>query len=206
MNDRVLAMCELSNDLLFHKIRKEYLSYYIDKSLEQGIKIAKKFQGKNIEEIYGEEGISIDYLDSGKGSYGVVLRGQATMSSSECRVSVYQESIRELAKYSCWEGECLTYKQALHVHLAHEFYHFWEYKNGVSIVAELLPVERFSILGWKKYAQINKCCEIAAHAFAKEMTGIPLLPNLYDYLYLIQTEKMTSEDFQKFIDRMCELI
>ena len=36
MEDRILAMCELSNDLLFHKIPRERLGYYVDASLEAG--------------------------------------------------------------------------------------------------------------------------------------------------------------------------
>ena len=36
MDDRILAMCELSNDLLFQKIPPERMAYYVDGALEAG--------------------------------------------------------------------------------------------------------------------------------------------------------------------------
>ena len=56
MEDRILAMCELSNDLLFHKIPRERLGYYVDASLEAGRSAAKCFSGRSIRELYEEYG------------------------------------------------------------------------------------------------------------------------------------------------------
>ena len=75
MEDRILAMCELSNDLLFHKIPRERLGYYVDASLEAGRSAAKCFSGRSIRELYEEYGIAIRHAGSGKGSFGVTLRG-----------------------------------------------------------------------------------------------------------------------------------
>lgn len=206
MDERVLALCELSNDLLYHKIEQDKLHEYIDAPLAHGKAIAKKFKGKNIEKWYEKYDIKIKYSDSGKKSYGVVLRGQVTMSKEECEVEIYKESIEQLAKYSECNGVSLTYEQALHVHLAHEFYHFWEYKNDVSIIEELPKVERFSFLGIKKYSLIQRSCEIAAHAFAKELLGLEVLPNYFDYMYLIKKDKMKQEDFDTLMENMKKLL
>ena len=59
MEDRILAMCELSNDLLFHKIPRERLGYYVDASLEAGRSAAKCFSGRSIRELYEEYGEQI---------------------------------------------------------------------------------------------------------------------------------------------------
>lgn len=206
MDVRALALCELSNDFLYHKIERQKLSEYIDVPLAHGKKVAHEFDGKNIEELYEEYDIKIKYSKSGKRNYGVILRGQVTMSKDECEVEIYTESIELLAKYSECNGVTLTYDQALQVHLAHEFYHFWEYKNEFSIVDQVQKVERFSVLGLKMHARINKSCEIAAHAFAMELLGLPTLPNYYDYMYLIKTEKMKEEDFHLLIDKMKNLL
>ena len=98
MEDRILAMCELSNDLLFHKIPRERLGYYVDASLEAGRSAAKCFSGRSIRELYEEYGIAIRHAGSGKGSFGVTLRGQAVLSETECAVEVYDESIRTLRR------------------------------------------------------------------------------------------------------------
>ncbi|MFI3212561.1 MAG: hypothetical protein R3Y24_04385 [Eubacteriales bacterium] len=206
MDVRALALCELSNDLLYHKIEKDKLSQYVDLPLAKGKEIAQKFAGQDIEELYKEYGIKIKYSKSGKKSYGVILRGQVTMSKSECEVEIYTESIEQLAKFSHWNGISLTYEEALHVHLAHEFYHFWEYKNKISILDDLPKVERFSFLGMKKYCKINRGCEVAAHAFAMELLGLPTLPSYYDYMYLMQTGNMKEEDFQSLIKKMQDLL
>lgn len=206
MDDRVLALCELKNDLLFHKIPREELSTYVDSSLAAGRDAAAAFAGLDIEELYREHGICISYAGSGKQSYGVILRGQVTMSARECAVEVYRESIEELSRHSTWEGRSLTYDEALHVHLAHEFFHFWEYKSGGAVSERLPGVETFSFLGLRRTARINRCSEVAAHAFAKELLGLPCLPNLYDYLYLIDTGKMERAAFDRLISEMAALL
>ena len=63
-------------------------------------------------------------------------------------------------------------------------------------------VTSFSLFGWKRTAHIHRCGEIAAHAFAKQVAALPELPNLYDYLYLIHTGKMTPAEFDALLARM----
>lgn len=206
MDDRILAMCELSNDLLFHKIPTERMGYYVNASLEEGRNTAKQFSGKNIRELYEQYGIAIRHAGNGKGNFGVTLRGQAVLSEKECAVEIYDESIRTLAQSSSYQGRTLTMDEALDIHLAHEFFHFWEFHEHRSIVDRLDSVTTFSLFGWKRTAHIYRCGEIAAHAFAKSMTAIPELPNLYDYLYLIHAGKMTPAQFDELTARMQEML
>lgn len=205
MEDRVLALCELSNDLLFHKIPRERLTYYADASLEAGRSAARQFSGQSIWSLYQRGGIEIRYAGSGKQNCGVVLRGQCVMDQVRCRVDVYQDSIRELSAHSGWEGRSLTPEQALEVHLAHEFFHIWEYREGRSVVEELDPITSASFLGLRRKSHISRCGEAAAHAFAKELLGLPVLPNFYDYRYLIATGAMTQENFDSLLARMAAL-
>lgn len=206
MDDRVLALCELSNDLLFQKIPRERISYYVDASLAAGRSAAAAFSGRDVRTLYAENGIQIKTMGSGKQGYGVILRGQASMSREGCAVEVYTDSIRELALHSGWEGRTLTEDEAMNVHLAHEFFHIWEYRNDCSIVDQLEPVTTLALLGWRRTAHIHRCGEIAAHAFAKALLDLPVLPNLYDYLYLIDTGKMTRDAFHQLTARMAALL
>lgn len=206
MDDRILAMCELSGDLLFHKIPREKLPYYADESLAAGREAAALFRGRSIRELYREYGIGIEEKGNGKQGYGVILRGQAVMGEEGCSVEVYKDSIEELAAHSDWEGTSLTPEAAMDVHLAHEFFHIWEYREKRSIAESLDSVERFSLLGWRPRAHITRCCEVAAHAFAKELLGLPALPNLYDYLYLMGTKKLSAGDFESLKIRMAALL
>lgn len=207
IDDRVLALMEISNDLLYGKIPREKLSYYVDESLSAGRTAASEHAGKDILELYRQNGIAIQYSDKAAGLYGVVLRGQAVMGKDECHVELYRDSIRELAKHSGggWH-ESLTAEGAEKVHLAHEFYHFLEYKSGRTISEKLDRVVLMKVFRLQRTGAINRCNEVAAHAFAKTLLDLPCLPNLYDYDYLMDTGKLKPADFETSVARMKALL
>lgn len=203
MDDRILALCELSNDMLFHKIPQNQLAQYVDASLAAGRKAAQPLAGRDIVDLYREDGIAILEKPSGKGRFGVILRGQATLSAEGCQVEVYQESIRALAEHSGGAGEVpLSFEKALHIHLAHEYFHVLEYRWGKSVAEELPDVVTLSFLKFHRRAKINRCSEVAAHAFAQTLLALPHLPNLYDYRYLLDAGAMTQEAFDGLLKKM----
>lgn len=202
MDERIMAVCELANDLIFHKIPKDSLAYYADESLRAGKRAAKRFAGEDIRALYEKYGIEIRETGAGKGQYGVILRGQAVMDAGGCSVEIYRDSIKALAEHSRWKDTSLTFEQAVEVHLSHEFFHILEYLEHSSIAEKLEPVQTFSFLGLRRLAHVQRCGEVAAHAFAKELLGLPVLPNLYDYLYLMGTGKMTRSAFEDMLVRM----
>lgn len=203
MDDRVLALCELSNDMLFHKIPQSQLAQYVDASLAAGRKAAQPLAGQDILGLYRKDGIAILEKPSGKGQFGMILRGQATLSAERCQVEVYQESIRALAEHSGGAGEApLSFEKAFHVHLAHEYFHFLEYRRGRSVAEELPDVVTLSFFNFHRRAKINRCSEVAAHAFAQALLALPHLPNLYDYRYLVDTGSMAQKAFDELLRKM----
>lgn len=203
MDDRVLALCELSNDLLYAKIPRERLAYYVDESLSRGAGAAHEFSGHDIHELYRKNRIAIEYSEAGNSSYGVILRGQAVLSKTECKVELYRASIEELARHSIYDGAlALDYESALKVHLSHEFFHWLEYSRNAPVPEGLEGVTSFSFLGFQRKSRINRCSEIAAHAFAKELLSLPFLPNLYDYMYLMDTGKLLPGQFEGLLKNM----
>jgi hypothetical protein len=200
LGDKVLAGCELAQDLLYGKIPENKRTEYIDASLDIGRAYAKKYAGQDIYELYKDHGIEIVYHKETKKAMGVLLRGQAVMSGREKRVELYRSSIESLAANSSFgEARGITPDQAEQIHLAHEFFHYLEFIEGKSVAEKLPPVLLTKILGWKRYGHINRCSEIAAHAFAKEFLKLPYLPNAYDYFYLIRTGKMTETEFREIL-------
>lgn len=196
MDNRILALCELSNDLLYHKIPREKLSYYIDASLKAGKDAASEFLHEDLAALYEKNGITVEYRESGKGAYGIVYRGQITLSKSGCSLEVFTSSIRELAEHSAGTDLLpIDYELAKKIHLAHEFFHYLEYSRDQTVSQMLNRVLIMNFLGLKRYAAINRCSEVAAHAFAMELLKLPVLPNYYDYRYLINTGKMTAAAF-----------
>lgn len=200
LTDRVLAFLELEQDLLYGKIPEEKRGEYIEGSLRIGREKAGRYAGKDIFELYKQQGIAIVYRKETKGTMGVMLRGQALMSEREKRVELYQSSIESLAVNSSLGGEeGLSCEQALRIHLAHEFFHYLELAEGKTAAEELPPVPLSRLFGRKRFGHISRCSEIAAHAFAKAFLNLSCLPNAYDYFYLIRTGKMKEEEF----DRLC---
>lgn len=251
ISDEVLAMFELSNDLLFGKIPESRYRYYVEESLRLGREAAGRvmaagwaaagesggaapgeFGGaKDIYDLYREAGIKIIYQEKSGKSYGVSFRAQSEYGKDgSAEVLIYRQSIAELAEHSrevlAPEGEGdgdgrasaalaaagadtgIDAEKALQVHLAHEYFHYLEdhsseikdertmayYGNGY-VSDYLALVELTRIFGKKRKAGILRCSEIAAHAFAKELTGLKILPNFYDYTYLIAARSVSREDF-----------
>lgn len=200
MDTRTLALCELSNDLLYYKIPKQKLSYYIDESLRIGREAAGKYQGYDLEVLYAEHGINIDYQSDGTAGFGMAYRGQITLEKGNCSAVIFRSSIRALAENSVGkEFPAVNYELAKNLHLAHEFFHFLEFESDSCVPQQLEPVITMDFLGFKRRARINRCSEVAAHAFAKALLDLKVLPNYYDYCYLINTGKMTEEAFEEML-------
>lgn len=225
ISDQVLAMFELANDLLYGRIPKDRYGYYTGEALRLGREAAAACRGAtaacqeaadgrlddgDIYSMYEKAGIEILYQEQGGTNYGISFRAQTEFGKDgSAKVLIYRGSIAALAAKS---GELdadlrLDEDQALRVHLAHEYFHYLEENgliraeggnlgSGSSYVPDLLePVELPRILGRRRKAGVLRCSEIAAHAFAKELLGLPVLPNYYDYTYLIAEGKLGKEEF-----------
>ena len=60
---------------------------------------------------------------------------------------------------------------------------------------KLEKVVTLRLLNFTRKARILRCSEIAANSFAKELLQLKELPNVYDYIYLINSGKMSKEQF-----------
>lgn len=196
IKDEVLALCELSNDLLYHKIPKEKLAYYIRESLNIGKETAKEFRKKDILDLCEENKIEIEYIRESKKMYGVSYRAQVEMDKKHTKIFLYEGSIKELAINSGFAGrKALTYDEALKIHLSHEFFHYLEYTKNNFVPDRLEDIVTMKFLTFTRKARIQRCSEIAAHSFAKGLLGLKELPNVYDYIYLMNRGKMREDSF-----------
>lgn len=207
IKDETLALLELSNDLLYHKIPKEKLNYYTQEPLKIGKRIADEYKGQKILKLYEDNRIEIEYIKESKKSYGVSFRAQVEMDKSHTKVMIYEGSIRELALYSDYDGrKLLTYEEALAIHLSHEFFHYLEYINEEFVSDKLDAINTIKTPFFTRKACIKRCSEIAAHAFTKELLQLDELPNLYDYYYLINSGKIKKKNFDEMIKHYENLI
>ncbi|ROR28275.1 hypothetical protein EDD66_105216 [Mobilisporobacter senegalensis] len=207
IKDEILALCELTNDLLYHKIPKDKLHYYIDESLKIGRMAGKEFKGRDILSLCKEHNIELEFIKESKKTYGVSFRAQVEMDKKHTKIWLYEGSILELSDHSSFEGKKpIDFKKALEIHLSHEFFHYLEFINNDFVSDQLDPLVTMKLPYFTRKARINRCSEIGAHAFAKELLGLEELPNIYDYYYLINSGKTTKKEFYDMINRYEKLL
>ncbi len=202
LSDRTLAYAELKNDLLFQKIPKDKINYYVDDSLFLGKNKAKKYLEKDLKKLCEDNGVKIEIVKKSGTFYGVKFRAEISFSKKENIIKIYENSLIDLMN-TCnkveFFKEKLSYEDVFNMHLAHEFYHFLEYKENKQTNKLLDHVTLMNFGFLKRKASIIKCSEIAAHSFSKEILGANFLPNIYDYLYLIKLDKISLKDFRKMV-------
>lgn len=205
LSDKVLAYAELKNDLLFNKIPKDKICYYINQSLWMGKDKAIQYKHMNLQQMCHDKGLKIEVVAKSGKFYGVRFRAEINFSKRENVIKIYKDSLEELMD-SCnrlnFSEDKLTYEDILNIHLAHEFYHYLEYAQGKYTNEMLDKVDTIDLGFYKKKATILKCSEIAAHMFCKELLGLKYLPNFYDYLYLIDSGKTSLKNFEMLIDSL----
>lgn len=188
--DEFLAYMELSQDLLFHKIERKKLPMYIEQSLRFGSEAASIYKGQDIENLYQDNHIAIEYTKNTGDFYKVKFRAQFEFDKQgNHKVFIYNDSIKKMADTVGIEEEV-----AKKIHLCHEFFHFHEMMHHRIVSEQIEPVVSMEIMGLKRKANISRCSEVAAHKFAKEMLQLEYLPNYYDYMYL-GNEKTIPESY-----------
>ncbi|OUQ21858.1 hypothetical protein B5E84_00935 [Lachnoclostridium sp. An14] len=225
IGDELLAMCELGEDLLYGRIPQGKQSYYVKESLRLGreaaARVKKSCGSRPMEDLCREAGIRITYLEESGKRCGVSFRAQSEYGrDGSGEIVLYRGSIALLAEASGVHPELVISRDiALETHLAHEYFHYLEFASsgeispprtelyGCGYVSDYLdPVELPGLFRRKRKAGILRCSEIAAHAFAKEYVGLPILPNYYDYAYLIREGKWTEAEFQEMLKRYGEVL
>ncbi len=205
-SDLALGLMELSRDPMYRRIPEERRLYYAERSLEFGREAASENEGAAIGELLDRAGLSVRLEGSSGGMFGTALRAQIDWTGKAPYITVYRESMRQLAEAASAFPEIfgeLTVEQAADIHLAHEYYHWLEYISGTFTADRLLPVEiRFGPL--RRKASVRQCGEIAAHAFAKELLGLPHLPSLLDVCYLIHQGERSQESFDEEMEKYRE--
>lgn len=202
LSDEIMACAELEQDPLFHKIPKDKIPYYVSMSLARGKEAATQYIGRNVREIIQAEGLHYEITNRSGTFHKVSFRAQIDFAKKTPEIIVYSASLAGMKQtyqeLLSTDDDGTELDRLIDIHLAHEFYHYLEYQSGKSTNEELEPIEVFR-LGqfFVKRSSVVKTSEIAAHAFCKEIIGLPCLPNLLDYIYLIQNNTLSEGQFEQ---------
>lgn len=210
LDDEVLALAELERDPVFHKIEPGMYGYYLSGSLGMGREAAGRLRGQHIRALLEEAGVRFRLAESaGAGAFKVALRAQLDWSGKVPEITVYRESMHQLHMAAAAADGALgpvTFERIVDIHLAHEYYHLLEYRSGRFTNELLDPVECLRIGPFRRKATVLQTSEIAAHAFCKELLGLPYLPSLLDNIYLMQTERMEMERFVENVKKWKKIL
>lgn len=199
LSDEMLACAELEQDPLFHKIPRDKIPYYVKESLDKGKQIGAAFAGTSVRALCQREGLKYEITGKSGKFHQVSFRAQIDFAKVPPETTVYSSSLSEMQQALealMGHQQSPDMEQLIDIHLAHEFYHYLEYKSGRFTNELLEPIDVLKLGFYTKRSSVVKCSEIAAHAFCKEITGLTYLPNLLDYVYLIENKTMSIEQFK----------
>lgn len=210
LSDEVLGCMELRQDPLFHKIPAEKILYYVHESLQAGRLAAAAYTSHDIRAMCREAGLRYEITEASGKFHNVAFRAQIDFSKTPPEIILYASSLKGMQTV-CQEilgersnGTDTDFDLLVDIHLAHEFYHWLEYREQAFTNERLASIESFKLGPWTRRSSVVQCSEIAAHAFCKELLALPCLPNLLDYAYLIEEKQLSAEDFMRQIST-CKL-
>ena len=201
-SDEALAVMELQRDLLFHRIPKENIRQYVEIPIAVGRENAEKLHNRPISELCEEKQIKIRLSDGAQGMAGMTFRASITYSGNGAELTLFKNAIDDLminANVYLLPEDRFTSQSARDMLIAHELFHFLEFSDIGDTANRTEKVEIQKLFGRRRFANIMRCGEVGAHAFAKELLGLPFFPNLTDYLYLVATGKWSE---QKLVERL----
>lgn len=109
-------------------------------------------------------------------------------------VELYVDEVAAKGRALAELGVVLGEEELLRMHLAHELYHALEFSHGPMTPEAVPPVRVLGLFGLRE--RRPACAsEIAAHAFARRLTGIPICPLLVDALALMGEGSLSQEGF-----------
>ncbi|WP_157764260.1 hypothetical protein [Paenibacillus riograndensis] len=210
-SDQVLGYAELKNDLLFHRIPCSKRRYYVERPLSIGREKALEYKaryGTDVGAICRDRGIRVS-LNERQGTVGQIrFRAQIELSSQERVITLYKSSMEELRQCAgvLLPGRSFSLQEVTDIHLAHELFHDLEFTELGYTNKRLDDISSLSLGPLRIRASVAKTSEIAAHAFSCYLLGLPCLPNLLDYAYMIHSGTLTAAGFWQEMERCSEAL
>lgn len=200
-DDRVPAWLELEQDPVFSHLSPGQRRWYVERALAIGLEQATPHRGRDAATLAMELGARVKVADGENRFAGMVTR--AEHDAAEGVITLYSPSVQQVTGLLAQVlPEPWTLLQVQGLHIAHELFHHLEVTRIGPVHEQLPPVVTFR-LGrlWQTRTHARRCREIAAHAFAKELLGLPFLPNAVDWLILIATKKWSEAALLAALER-----
>lgn len=123
----------------------------------------------------------------------------------ERRVDLYLDELSRKCALLARLGVVVCEDGLTSLHLAHEFYHFIELSER-RLASELVPEVLVRGALGRRRARPARASEVAAHAFAREVTGFSLHPTLVDALARLSAGELDQSTFEKDAREACDAV
>lgn len=175
LTDQQLAFLQLKKDLLYHKIPEAQVPYYVNEALRIGVETADIYQSFSLAELCQQLAVTVNHDDSPSKN---TVRGEITIDTKQqkAKVTIHQSVLMPISQQTG-----LPYEKLADATLAHELYHLLDTQEAQTTNQRLSPITIFKLGKFKRQATILQTQEIAAHAFAKKMAQLSILPNAIDF-------------------------
>lgn len=206
ISDEIMAYCDLKEDPMFSKIANKDI--YIRGSVAIANKVASLYENKDLVGILRQHHVQINYHEDSKANDMLFSQIQSQIYYEKNRkiIDIFLPCIIEKIDALQAYGYEISLEELLKLHIAHEFYHFYEYEYN-SRTYELLPKVDYRMLHViHRKASVHRSSEIAAHRFAQVITKAQLHPKLMDYLYLIKKETYQENEVCEIISNIAETL
>lgn len=181
-DDHLWGHLELQYDVTYPHIQKEMRYSYVDRALAIGEATARRYGSSSVDSLVQRLNVSVSYDER----LGGTIRGGYTDSRIVINRKALQSIVGRLPELA------LSLRQLEQVSIAHELFHCLEEaeNNPVHLQLPKVTTMRIGAIVLKQTA-VRACREIAAHRFAKEMTGLAFMPNAIDWLVHVAKGTLT---------------
>ncbi|MGL5021471.1 MAG: hypothetical protein ACRC5R_05580 [Mycoplasmatales bacterium] len=162
----------LNNDCYSRKLTEKDNSEIIQKAKKVAISCAKNYTIENIYEELKKDGFIFKKVENSVDSKGVFFRARILIEKNNRFIYIYEDTVEKAAKKHSKEKQFI---QDLYV--AHEFFHYLEYKNKISLNYKIV---RKQIFGYKFYGNVRAISEIGANIFAMNVLKTQFNPMKLD--------------------------
>lgn len=192
------AVLELMNDPLGDCIPKEKYRDYARRAIAFGQEAYEQYQFDNLVEILTDAGVEIVQDERDFAYHGLTYEIWAQIIYGEKikKIELFMPELRRKCQILKKSGIDVEEKWLIHLHIAHEFYHFLEYTSFGTAGMRLAPVRK-KILFRTVQKPITSVSEIAAHSFAGRYMRSDILPQMTDYMVMLSEGILSEEALQK---------
>ncbi|WP_130811527.1 hypothetical protein [Olsenella sp. Marseille-P4559] len=206
--ERELALVQVMAEPSLSRAEMGDLPGFIDACLAAGRERASCWRGRDPQDVLMGLGYVVSRIaGASPGSRAGFHLCAMTRAGTACggTVELYVDEVATKRRSLLAFGVILEEEELCRLHLAHEFYHALEFSRG-PMTPDVTPQVRVCGILGMRYRRPACASEIAAHAFARCMTGLSISPQLVDAIALMGEGALSQRAFLSQVERAREVL